>query len=172
MKRLFSFLVLCCLTFSSAAFGWEYGIAQWTYIGRGALWGTVPGEEYQANVASIHNDANATETTNIDLYYGDLFPGGYFWWSLDAGEHWHYIEPGTPRLEVAVPAGGTMWIYGIIPFGGGYHILSVSPWGDADPTYCNENGCETYYWAFAPFAHYYDSNWQRDIYGYVAVALE
>ncbi len=172
MKKLFFGMILVAFFSVTSAWAWEYGIAQWTYLGTGALWGTVPYEEYTTNVASLYNDANETMVTNLDLYYGDRYPGGEFWWSLDEGDRWHLVSPGTPRLEVPVAPGETLWIYGRIPVENGYHILSVSPWGLADSSYCNENGCESYYWAFAPFAHYYDQNWQRDIEGYVIVALE
>ena len=151
----------------SSGWAWTYGIDTYDYVGSPALIGTVPGAIYTAKVAVATNDSATADVLTVDLYYG--FFSGLYQWSPDEGAHWINIAPGTSTWSRTVQPGDTIWLRAVLTNDNGntYHILSPSPWGTADSSYG-----EAYYWAFPPGAHYYDRNWQRDIAGYVAVALE
>ncbi len=151
---------------TSAASAWTYGIELYDYIGSPALTGTVPGATYTAKVASITNDANTTEVLEVDLYYGSL--SGHYQYSPNKGTNWINIPDTTTTWTLSVSPNGNIWLRVILTndMDNTYHILSPSPWGNADQSYGEE-----YYYAFPPGARYYASGWVRDIAGYVAVVL-
>jgi hypothetical protein len=152
---------------ASTASAWTYGIDTYDYTGNPALIGTVTGATYTAKVAVITNDSSSAEELNVDLYYGTF--SGLYQYSPNDGANWINIPDTTTTWTRTVQAGDTVWLRVILTNdqGNTYHILSPSPWGEADEDYD-----EAYYWAFPPGSRYYTSGWQRDIAGYVAVVLE
>ena len=166
-KTLVNMFVIAALLagWVSIAGAWMYGIDQYDYYGSGALTGTVPGSLYTAKVAAITNDSSQAKILSVDLYYG--FLSGEYQYSLNKGRNWGNIPDDTETWTRTIQGGDTVWLRVVLLRGGHiYHFLSPSPWGEADQSYG-----EAYYWAFPPAAHYYNSAGNRDITGYVAVAL-
>ena len=166
IRYMWMIMVMLLAGWVSTAAAWTYGVSTYDYVGTPALIGTVPGATYTARVAVITNDSEASAQLQVDLYYG-VFTGNYQY-SPDQGAHWINIPDDVSTWTRSVAAGATVWLRAVLTNDGGntYHILSPSPWGEADEDYN-----EAYYWAFPPGSRYYNSNWERDIAGYVAVAL-
>jgi len=162
-------LVMATVLFSwvSVAGAWTYSVVNYSYPGNPALTGTLTGVTYYAKVAVITNDSSSAETLNVDLYYSSR--AGNYQWSPNDGTNWMNIADTTDTWTRTVNAGDTVWLRAVLRNSAGniFHVLSPSPWGEADGSYG-----EDYYFAFPPGAHYYAAGWVRDIAGYVAVVQE
>ncbi len=160
-------LIMATVLFSwvSVAGAWTYSVVNYSYEGRPALTGTIPGVTYYAKVAAITNDSSSVETLYADLYYSSSWVGNYQW-SPNYGDSWINIDDTTDTWTKTVGKGKTVWLRNVLRNDAGsiFHILSPSPWGEADSSYD-----EDYYFAFPPSAHYYAAGWVRDIDGFVAV---
>ncbi len=167
LRYLFAAAAILMFGWVSTAGAWTYGIDTYDYTGNPALIGTVTGATYTAKVAAITNDSSSAEVLNVDLYYGTF--SGMYQYSPNEGTNWINIPDTTTTWTRTVQAGSTVWLRAILTNdqGNTYHILSPSPWGEADEDYG-----EAYYYAFPPGAHYYAGGWNRNIAGYVAVVLE
>ncbi len=142
----------------------SFEIRHYAYTGSPALTGTVPGKTYFPKVAVINNYTNESEQLTVDLYYGHL--SGNYEYSPNGGVNWITISNDVETWTRTLSAGETIWLRVVVRNldGNIYHILSPSPWGNADLEYNEE-----YYFAFPPTAHYYVSGGAREIEGYVAV---
>jgi len=152
------------LSWVSVAGAWTYEIRNYAYTGSPALTGTVPGKTYFPKVAVISNYTNVSEQITVDLYYGHL--SGNYEYSPNGGVNWITIANDVEVWSRTLSAGETIWLRVVVRNDDGniYHILSPSPWGEADLSYE-----EDYYFAFPPAAHYYVQGGAREIGGYVAV---
>jgi len=165
-KTLVQVLVVAALliSFVSVAAARNYEIRHYAYTGSPALTGTVPGKTYFPKVAVINNYTNESEQLTVDLYYGHLT--GNYEYSPNGGVNWITIGSDVETWTRTLSAGETIWLRVVVRNNDGniYHILSPSPWGDAELEYD-----EDYYFAFPPTAHYYVGGGAREIEGYVAV---
>ena len=148
----------------SEASAWTYAIRHYAYTGTPSLTGTIPGKTYHPKVAAISNFTQESRELTVDLYYGHL--AGNYEYSPNGGVNWITIANDVDTWTRTLSAGETIWLRAVVRNDDGniYHILSPSPWGDADIEMDEE-----YYFAFPPTAHYLGKGGERDIVGYVAV---
>ena len=150
----------------TVAGAWTFGVQTYEYIGVPALPGTVPGAVYTSRIGVMEKESGDDDLT-VELHYGAW--AGTYQYSPNDGTNWLTIDNTLSEYTfTGMAAGDTVWLRAVLFNSTGHitHILSTSPWGQADVA-----AGDVYYFAFPPGAQYYDRGTTNvNITGYVAVA--
>ncbi len=151
----------------SLANAWICGVDTYDYRGSSELIGTDTEVTYWSKVAVMTNEEEDDSTLNVHLYYSSFWEGEYQY-STDTGSTWQSI-PKTPDRIFSLTdldTGDTVWMRVVLIRNSTiFHILSPSPWGEADDALG-----DLYYFAFPPGSQYYNrGTTDVKINGFVAV---
>ena len=150
---------------------WEYGVREYTYSDNGQLDGSCPENVCTGRAASITNNSESAQNLKLDLHYGP-WVGNYQWGEdHNGGVIWHEIPMSVNKRTQSIPSDKTVYFRVVLreqhPVSGQwliYHILSTPA---VSNIFAWDGG--GHYFLFPPQARYYNSDFQKDVSGFVMV---
>ncbi len=165
-------MAVAMFIFSSNAMAWDYETEYYSYQDNGQLNGTCPDGICVKKAAKITNDSDSSETLSLLLHYGERI--GNFQWGerrSDGKMLWHEIPMSSNKWSKKLSSGNTIYFRVVLrkqhPTSYQWLIYRISSTPAVSHIFAKDGG--GVYYIFPPDAHYYNHDFEKDLYGYVMI---